>query len=410
MNYRGKVLVVSEIFWPEGGGAELATYLILKILRDSGYSVTVVTGTNKPMLIKNVKFHYTPLLGNYNRVRRWLGVYILSKSPWFIKLLRSHEIVYIPLHAYPLIPVAKKYGRKVIVHMHNYVACSYHGVKYYFEPLKPDVLDELRLGIWHEAHAQRSKVRTLIMPVSYSLYKLGKSWLEQADTIICVSKKQADVIRTRLPELSKKIAIIYNPLPEELINSNMVLEKRPSTTPTLLYGGGFSVIKGIYVLAKALKNLETHGKNQRQRLLITYGRIGEHQKLIEVLRTLNTTKVEILGRIPYEEVLKLHRIIWATLFPSIWEEPMPYAVLESALLGTIPIASRTGGIPEILEGTPAEKYMFTPGEAGELVEKIEDITSLSPEEIISVGAKLREDMLRRVHGWKIEKKLLRVFT
>jgi hypothetical protein len=39
------VLTVSELFWPEGGGTELATYLTLQILTKHGFSVTVVTGT-----------------------------------------------------------------------------------------------------------------------------------------------------------------------------------------------------------------------------------------------------------------------------------------------------------------------------------------------------------------------------
>jgi glycosyltransferase involved in cell wall biosynthesis len=64
------------------------------------------------------------------------------------------------------------------------------------------------------------------------------------------------------------------------------------------------------------------------------------------------------------------------------------------LMGTTPIASRTEGIPEILEGIPAEKYMFTPGEAGELAEKIEDITSLSREELLDASNHLQELTIR----------------
>ncbi len=394
MNYRGKVLVVSEIFWPEGGGAELATYLILKILRNSGYSVTVVTGTDKPMLIKNVKFYYTPLLGNYNRVRRWLGVYILSKRPWFINLLRSHEIVYIPLHAYPLIPIAKKYGRKVIVHMHNYVACSYHGVKYYFEPLKLNVLDELRLGIWHETHAQRSKVRTLLMPVSYSLYKLSKSWLEQADTIVCVSKKQADVIKNRLPKLSKKIAVIYNPLSEELINSNMVLGKRENR---ILYIGGQSLIKGWLIFLRIALESFKKGFN------IKFTALNVRAKIL-------LKNIEVLKRVPHEEMLRLYQQSLALLFPSITEEPLPYSIIESSIMGSIPLAFKIGGVEEILNDTLARRFLAEPIDVNNLIEKFEELIFMDAKERTEIIEDLRSKLISKFHTEKIKERIISVFN
>ena len=39
-----RVLVFSKLFWPEGEGAELATYLIVKLL-SRRFDVAVVSGT-----------------------------------------------------------------------------------------------------------------------------------------------------------------------------------------------------------------------------------------------------------------------------------------------------------------------------------------------------------------------------
>ena len=44
----------------------------------------------------------------------------------------------------------------------------------------------------------------------------------------------------------------------------------------------------------------------------------------------------------------LHSRAYALLSPSIWEEPLPYVVIKSMLMGTIPIAARTGGVPEVV--------------------------------------------------------------
>ena len=39
--------------------------------------------------------------------------------------------------------------------------------------------------------------------------------------------------------------------------------------------------------------------------------------------------------------------------------------MEAMAMGTIPVASRIGGIPEIIKGTYAERMMFTLGDSEE---------------------------------------------
>jgi glycosyltransferase involved in cell wall biosynthesis len=90
--------------------------------------------------------------------------------------------------------------------------------------------------------------------------------------------------------------------------------------------------------------------------------------------------------LPYIEYLELHECAGGLLFPSIWEEPQPYAVVESALLGTVPAASRVGGVPEVIENTPAEGCLFA-------LRSAEALVSQPRERVLEVGAKLRERAL-----------------
>jgi len=69
-----------------------------------------------------------------------------------------------------------------------------------------------------------------------------------------------------------------------------------------------------------------------------------------------SNKVVLLGRISHDNVLKLHAQAWALLFPSILEEPLPYAVVEALMAGTIPVAFAVGGVPEIVEGTSRRSF------------------------------------------------------
>ena len=45
----------------------------------------------------------------------------------------------------------------------------------------------------------------------------------------------------------------------------------------------------------------------------------------------------------------IHFITYALLFTSIWEGPLPYVVMESMLARTLPISSKVGGVPEIVQ-------------------------------------------------------------
>lgn len=62
-------------------------------------------------------------------------------------------------------------------------------------------------------------------------------------------------------------------------------------------------------------------------------------------------------RIDYADPLRLYSSR-LTLHPSHWEEGFCYAVLESRLLGALPIATRVGGIPEVDAGTIAEQFLI----------------------------------------------------
>ena len=116
-----------------------------------------------------------------------------------------------------------------------------------------------------------------------------------------------------------------------------------------------------------------------------------------------------LGELPYWGVVGLHSRAYALLFPSMWEEPLPYVVLESMLMGTIPIAVRTGGVPEVVVGSPAEDYLFTPGDANEFMDKIEAVLTQSRDYLLDVGVKLRGHVLKLFSTEYVENRIVGLF-
>jgi len=84
--------------------------------------------------------------------------------------------------------------------------------------------------------------------------------------------------------------------------------------------------------------------------------------------------------------------------------------MESYFLGTVPVASKVGGIPETIYGTPAEEFLFPAGNVDELIDKVEQLLSLSKEEILNIGTKLKDKVKRKLNKELIEEKLVKVFT
>jgi len=208
---RPRLLVVTERYWPDGSGGELATHLILDVLRER-FNITVLTGTARPARLPGVRYVYELLLSRRKKVALWPNCMRLAKSARFLELLRENDIVYVPRFAYPVIPAAKRLGKRVVVHLHDYAPVSYTAVilapyeEHKHRISHDDVVLECAKGPAHCAGAV----------ALWWLPRLARRWLSQADRIICVSRRHAEIIADLAPELGGKIEVVYNPPPPDL--------------------------------------------------------------------------------------------------------------------------------------------------------------------------------------------------
>jgi len=399
---RRQLLVITERYWPEGGGAELATHLILEILRKE-FDVIVLTGTQNPTKLPGVKYVYEPLLAKREKVWLWLNASRLASSRRFQKMLRKSDVVYVPRFSFPVILHARKLGKKVIVHLHDYIPVSYTAIilapyeEHGHRMSRDNIMLECRRDLKHCLGAAT---------LSW-LPTLARKWLTHANKIICVSKRHADIITAFMPELRDKIEIIYNPPQLELLMEEP--KRNPDDIPTFLYVGGDSYIKGFYYILYAIKRLAEQNIKAKLILAGNYG-----YRSLQLIRALiqrgNGIQVEVRGRIPQWTLFTIRQRVWALLFPSLTEEPLPYAVVESLLLGNVPISAAVGGMPEIVSGTPAEHFLFKPGNAEEFVDKIREFASYTLEDVATMGTKLRQHALKLFNLENIEKALLKVLT
>lgn len=391
-----RIVIFSKLFWPEGGGAELATYTLVKEVLSKYFDITIVSGTKRPHrdILKCCRYiHWGVLESRYKPVE-WLKLFLSNHI--LRKFVGEADVIYISSHT--LLPLAIAIKRikpsvKAVLLMHNYQPLAYTSI--ILHESKPD----LRNDVIVERYEHSSIIRAVATGILRDTNILNVIALHYADLIICVSKRQYEILTSMVPKAKPKTRILYNPLP-----NNLPYEVK-SKEPIIVYPSGYSYIKGFSTVLACLRGVARRNLDVRFKLLGHY-----NPDALRVLKALGSSRVEVIGRLDHDNALRVYGMSWALLFPTVCEEPLPYAVVESMAMGTIPIASRVGGVPEIVEGTPAEKFLCEPGDVECFVEKIGEVASLTPEELTDIGLGLREEAMRRFSVENVEKKLMKTIT
>ena len=294
-------------------------------------------------------------------------------------------MVYVPRLCYPVISQAKDLGKGVIVHLHDYQPISYEAD--YFDGNGPswpfsDVFRTARAEVIEGNGATKAFAGSLLSPLN----RLSRFWISQADTVICVSRRQAEIIAGALPELIPKLRVIYN-LPPDIPYS-----ARRTYDSTVLYLGGDKWHKGFRTFLKATPPVAA-------RYDVKFFMTGNYgswaYSVIDELNESLNGKYLLVGNIHRDDLINAFRTARASIFSSVWEEPLPYAVMESMLAGVIPIASRVGGVPEMVQGTFAERLLYPRTQASALTERLGLVLSSSREQLDEIGHQLHEVAVNR---------------
>ena len=368
-----RVLVFTKLFWPEGGGAELVTYPIVRDILSKYFDVIVISGTEKPKddILRCCKYIYWSVLKTMYKPVEWLK--LLANTKVVRKLIEQADVVYIPSHTLlPLAIIAKlvKPDIKVVLHLHNYQPLTYTSV------VLADREPDLTTDIIVECGEYGSLLRALASGIGHYMNKVNTLSLRFADKIICVSRRQYEILSKYIPIIRNKAIVIYNP-PPQVPN----IGKKLSDYSTILFSGGGSFVKGFHLALKAFTRILSQ-HICRIYSISGYSLYYQHRSLERCVSKFRD-KLITLNRLSHKELMTLHSQVWTIVFPSICEEPLPYAVVESCLLGTIPVASRVGGVPEMVHGTYAEGLMFTPGDAEEMADRAVKVLSM----LVSVSLK-----------------------
>jgi glycosyltransferase involved in cell wall biosynthesis len=167
---------------------------------------------------------------------------------------------------------------------------------------------------------------------------------------------------------SRKIKFFQNGFSENLfINTR----KADSDKIRFAFIGTLLPAKGLHILLEAFNRIDA-----KKAELKIYGRIysyaGFEYYLPFLKKNIKNKNIKFAGEFDHAGIVEVFKEIDVLVVPSIWYENSPLVIQEAILSRTPVIASRIGGIPELIEDG-VNGLLFTPGDANDLRRKIESL-------------------------------------
>lgn len=231
----------------------------------------------------------------------------------------------------------------------------------------------------------------------YYRFKHRKNALKKIDFIITLS----EFMRTLLVKggiRTEKIEVVPHLVESENFSG---LKVKKHKTPRLLYLGSYEKFKGPQILLEALKNLKEDFTCN------FYGSGSLKEELTTLVKKFKLKdKVRINDFVAYSKIQKLYQEHDIIVFPSIWPEAFGRIAIEGMAAGKPVIASRIGGIPDIIKNKQ-NGLLIEPGNITELTKALEELIQ-NPKLREKLGQRGRE-MTKEYSGEKIAKKVIKVY-
>lgn len=195
-------------------------------------------------------------------------------------------------------------------------------------------------GVWHRCYRE-SRAASAALATSLSLHRAIKTF-SRVDLFLAVSRFVRD---KHLQAGGADAPILVKP------NFAPATERRSSPGDAVFFIGRITPEKGLDTVVDALpEGLEL--------VVVGDGSARAH------LEARGEKRIRFVGAVDASTVSELLRSARALVVPSRWYEGQPRVILEAFAAGVPVIASRIGGLPELVEGG-VNGYLVDPGdEAG----------------------------------------------
>lgn len=335
------LLFVSSEYPPDTGFGGIGTYtrIMARALTDRGHQVEVIARaggsgicvqSDGPVKVHRIGPGNFPLpegrlFYQYRRLNRWLFPHTLERLAFANEAANKFKELSL-LKRFDVVECAEcgAEGTALSLHPETKLVVRLHTPFSYIARL-----DHLGLGFWDSRRLER----------------LERSLTVRADGVTSPTQAMKKLLAPRWQ--LKQTEVFFNPLDVSDYSP------RQGRGDYIIYTGRVEYRKGVHVLLKAYAQLLREGTAPDLVLAgAPYGLIRQflpYERLIEdLIRSLNLTDrvrwIKSVNREALKDLLAKARV---AVYPSLWEN-LPYACLEAMVSGIPVIASRCGGLEEII--------------------------------------------------------------
>jgi glycogen synthase len=312
-----RILFWSELFLPDIGGVEVLSNHLIQSLQGQGHEFCVVTShINRQDLVEPLDIPPAPI--HRFPFRSAFANHDLSKIKEIVSTL--DEI----FHTF----------KPDLIHLNS------QGISLFFLELvlknNPSLLIPLIFSLHSPVRPPNLKINRR-NPVNDLLMRC----LFRASRVTAVSQAVFQDVTTT-PAIAPRTSLILNGLPLP----NLEPTPLPFDPPQLLCIGRVVLEKGFDLVVSALVQLRINFPEIR---LIVAGNGPELLPLHQQIAALGiSSAVDLLGWTSPEQIPALINTCTAVIMPSRWEEPFGLVALQAAQMARPIIASKVGGLPEVV--------------------------------------------------------------
>lgn len=278
----------------------------------------------------------------------------------------------------------KKKGLPVVVRLSDYMMlCPQAHFLQNNVPCTLCMPDKLLPSLQHKC-VKGSRIASLLNLLATS-YHRNKHFFDMVDTFVCTNQFMYDMM-VKAGFSEKRLACI--PTFTDLDLFQPAESGRKSNY--FVYAGRVTPLKGLHVLLAAMGKLP---KSSLQNTHLKIAGTGDPAYLDQCKNAVSTLGleqyVEFLGEVSTDVLPTLLNKALFSVVPSLWFENLPNSMLESYSCGTPVLASHIGSLIDSVS-VGKTGFLFEPGNAADLAEKIEHCLS-NPALLASMGKNSRRE-------------------
>ena len=303
-----RVLFWSELFWPHIGGIEVFGAQLIRTLKSYGYQFAVITSQRDPTLPREGEYQGTPIF----------------RLP-FENALRGRDMNAF-LEVRRQVSALKRCFEPAVIHINGVI---------------PSSLVHLQTIASYPSAVLVTLHQELFTKANDGSASLTGQLLRSADWINGVSTASLTQACQLVPEIVSRSSVIFNGFQACRVAPAVL----PFAPPRLLCLGRLARQKGFDVAIRAMRSIKDHFADVR---LVVVGDGPERAQLEQQIAELGMSKqVELVGWVTPEEIPAVINTSTMVLMPSRIEG-LPLVALQAAMMERPIVATRVGGLPEII--------------------------------------------------------------